>query len=121
MNIQGLHPFAAMHFVVAVVIVCILTIMSSSPLVTGDCTDCIIINSETGNDTRSCMESSTTSITPCKTISYVLTKGSLNNREVVLERDHQINQTLTISHVNGLTIRGLNGLLFSFLYDMLRA
>ena len=98
-----LHPFVAMHFVVAVVIV---SIMSSSPLVTGDCTDCIIINSETGNDTRSCMESSTTSITPCKTISYVLTKGSLNNREIVLERDHQINQTLTISHVNGLTIRG---------------
>ena len=65
----------------------------------------IFISNETGVDTAYCLQQSTTSV--CKTLSYVLKNApSLNNSEVVLFGEQLINETLEISHVENLTIRG---------------
>ena len=65
----------------------------------------IIISNETGMDTAYCLQQSTTSV--CKTLSYVLNNApSLNNSEVALFGEQLINETLEISHVENLTIRG---------------
>ena len=65
----------------------------------------IFISNETGVDTAYCLQQSTTSA--CKTLSYVLKNvPSLNNSEVVLFGKQLINETLELSHVENLTIRG---------------
>ena len=72
-----------------------------------NCVNCIIINSTTGENVSSCFNSNST--TPCKNLSYVLhtiPNMSLSDREVILQGDHYINQTLTIADVERLTIRG---------------
>ena len=99
-----------MYLVLAPSIVCILSLISAAGPATGEtfsCTDCIIVNNSTGNNNPSCFPSNTTSTTPCKTLSYVLGLIKfVSNREVVLQGDHYISCTLTVSDVNGLTIRG---------------
>ena len=72
-----------------------------------NCTNCIIVSWRRGNDS-SCLVQNTSSISPCKTIRHIFQQrnDSLNNKEVVLLGDHWITQTLTVSQVNGLTIRG---------------
>ena len=72
-------------------------------------TNCITINNITGNDSLSCLENHVESTTPCKTLTFVLRNSSLNNTEVVLQGDHWINHTLTVSHVDSLTIRSSSG------------
>ena len=65
----------------------------------------IFISNETGVDTAYCLQQSTTSV--CKTLSYVLKNApSLNNSEVALFGEQLINETLQLSHVENLTIRG---------------
>ena len=66
----------------------------------------ILINSDIGDDSASCLQINST---PCKTLSYALdfiNIMSLSNTEVILQGDHYINHTLTVSGVDGLTIRG---------------
>ena len=72
-----------------------------------DTSNYIIINTITGENVFSCFSSNST--TPCKNLSYVLRtipNMSLSDREVILQGDHYINQTLTIADVERLTIRG---------------
>ena len=71
-------------------------------------THCIVIDQKRGNDSL-CLQSNATS--PCKTIRYVFNNAFLTNKEIVLRGDHQINQTLRISHVNNFTIRGNNSII----------
>ena len=64
-------------------------------------------SSTTGENVSSCFNSNST--TPCKNLSYVLQtihNMSLSDREVILQGDHYINQTLIIADVERLTIRG---------------
>ena len=64
-----------------------------------------MVSSDTGEDNLHCLQQNTSS--PCKTLSYVLNNSpSLNNSEVVLFGDHSLNQTLSISNVEGIIIRG---------------
>ena len=88
----------------------VLILISTGMSVRGSssCKDCIFIDQKKGDD-NSCINRNTT--TPCKTIGHVLTNVSLDNREVVLQGDHEIKQTLTVSHVTGLTIRGNNSII----------
>ena len=102
-----------MYAEISTTIACILClILAGVSAQTGEnCTDCIIVNNSTGDD-NSCILSNATSTTPCKTLSFVLdliNSTSLSNRdikEVVLQGVHYINDTLTVSNVDGLTIRG---------------
>jgi predicted outer membrane repeat protein len=69
------------------------------------CTDCIIVNNNTGHDNSSCLEETSTFY--CRTLGYVLTNAaSLNNTEIILFGDHSVSHTLTVFQVEGLTIRG---------------
>ena len=72
------------------------------------CLDCIFISSERGNDVQSCLQGENSSYTPCQTLSYVFSDSnfSLNHKEVILQGSHWLKQTLTVSGVKGLTIRG---------------
>ena len=71
-----------------------------------NCINCIIVNSETGDDNLSCIQSSMPFFTPCKSLGFVLNYNNISNREVLLQGDHYINDTLTISDIDGLTLRG---------------
>ena len=109
-----------MNIKLAVTIACILSLISAcwSARRESNCTDCIIIiNNETGDDNPSCLQINATSITPCKTLSYVLNHTFLSNRDVVLQGDHYVNRTLTVSDVDGLTLRGSDGTNY-FIYCM---
>ena len=89
-----------------VAIASLLTLTLASTLAGG--TSNYTVSNDTGNDVPQCLWGN--SSLPCKTLSYVLTSTpSLNNREVFLLGNHSINQTLTVSHMEGLTIRGGNG------------
>ena len=71
------------------------------------CGNCIIVNGKTGENISSCINGNST--TPCKNLSYVLQtihSMSLSDREVILQGDDYINQTLTIADVENITIRG---------------
>ena len=70
--------------------------------------NCIIVNSEAGDDNSSCIQSSIPSTTPCKSLRFVFDHKNINNREILLQGDHYINDTLTISDISGLTLRGSN-------------
>ena len=92
-----------MKLAITIIYTLSLVLASESALTRGNC---IIINNSTGNDNFSCFQSP---VTPCKTLSYVtdtLNNTFLSNKEVVLQGDHSISHTLTVSNVNGLTIRG---------------
>ena len=71
-----------------------------------NCINCIIVNSETGDDNLSCIQSSMLFTAPCKSLRFVLNDNNISNREVLLQGDHYINDTLTISGIDGLTLRG---------------
>ena len=86
-----------------VTVTCILSLVAVGSSAS-DILNCIAIN-ETGEDNFSCLQECTNSTTPCKTLAYVLSNASLNNAEVVLQGDHHLSNTLTLSHVDGLTIR----------------
>ena len=98
-----------MHVVLSFIAVCTLSLIlaTTSAEILSNCKHCFIISWEIGNDS-SCAVENASSVTPCKTISHVLQLGndSLSNREVFLQGDHWINETLTVSHVDGLTVRG---------------
>ena len=71
------------------------------------CTDCVVVDSSTGQDNVSCLQNGTTSRFHCKTLGYVLSNAaSLNDTEIVLFGDQSLTQTLTVVRVEGLTIRG---------------
>ena len=72
--------------VVITCMLCFLISAGASFAEVSNCTDCIIINEVV-------------------TLSYVLSNTSLTNKEVVLQGDHWINHTLTVSNVDDLTIR----------------
>ena len=93
-----------MCFMYVEIVACTLCLIGASVSAesTSNCTGCIIVN-KTGYDRPSCLWRNST--TPCKTLSYVLSLENLNNREVVLQGDHWITSTLTVSGVDGLTIR----------------
>ena len=84
-----------------------ITVLAAAVEPLPNCTNCIIVSWRRGNDS-SCLVQNTSSISPCKTIRHIFQQrnDSLNNKEVVLLGDHWITQTLTVSQVNGLTIRG---------------
>ena len=68
------------------------------------CGKSVIINNKTGHDVPQCLQQNSSS--PCKTLSYVFSNASLlNNSEIVLFGNHLLPQTLTVSHVEGLTIQ----------------
>ena len=95
-----------MYEQVAIAIACTIGLISAGGSAR-DTSNCIIINTITGENVSSCFSSNST--TPCKNLSYVLQtipNMSLSDREVVLQGDHYINQTLTIADVERLTIRG---------------
>ena len=71
-----------------------------------NCINCIIVNSETGDDTSSCIQSSMPFATLCKSLGFVLNANNISNREVLLQGDHYINDTLTISDIDRFTLRG---------------
>ena len=95
---------------VAKAIACTLSlILAVAPARSGsNCTDCIIVNSEAGDDNSSCIQSSFPSTTPCKSLRFVFDHKNISNREILLQGDHYINDTLTISDISGLTLRGSN-------------
>ena len=93
---------------IAIAITCALSLISAnaSAREEASCPGCIFIsiNNDTGDDNPSCLQSNST---PCKTLSYALhQKTSLNSTELILQGDHNINRTLTVSDVDGLTLRG---------------
>ena len=95
--------------VAAIAIASTLSLISAGGSARGpsNCVNCIIINSTTGENVSYCFNSNST--TPCKNLSYVLHtihNMSLSDREVILQGDHYIDQTLTIADVERLTIRG---------------
>ena len=69
-----------------------------------DTSNYIIINTITGENVSSCFSSNST--TPCSYVLQTISNMSLSDREVILQGDHYINQTLTIADVERLTIRG---------------
>ena len=74
-------------------------------IVVGVSSNSVTINSKSGHDVPQCLGQN--SSFPCKTLSYVVSNAvSLNNSEIVLLGSQSINETLTVSHVEGLTIRG---------------
>ena len=74
-------------------------------VVVGVSSNSVTINSKSGYDVPQCLGQN--SSFPCYTISYVVSNAvSLNNSEIVLLGNQSINKTLTVSHVEGLTIRG---------------
>ena len=94
---------------VAIIIACTLSLISAggSARQGSNCGNCIIVNTKAGKNIPSCLKS--TPLTPCKNLSYVLQaihNMSLNNRQVILQGDHYINQTLTVTNVDGLSITG---------------
>ena len=82
----------------------LLNLLLASVLV-GVSSNSVTINSKSGYDVPQCLGQN--SSFPCKTLSYVVSNAvSLNNSEIVLLGNQSINETLTVSHVEGLTIRG---------------
>ena len=74
-------------------------------VVVGVSSNSVTINSKSGYDVPQCLGQN--SSFPCKTLSYVVSNAvSLNNSEIVLLGNQSINETLTVSHVEGLTIQG---------------
>ena len=74
-------------------------------VVVGVSSNSVTINSKSGYDVPQCLRQN--SSFPCKTLSYVVSNAaSLNNSEIVLLGNQSINETLTVSHVEDLTIRG---------------
>ena len=74
-------------------------------VVVGVSSNSVTINSKSGYDVPQCLGKN--SSFPCYTISYVVSNAvSLNNSEIVLLGNQSINETLTVSHVEDLTIRG---------------
>ena len=89
-----------------VVIACTLSLISANVSAREEPSYIILINSDTGDDNASCLQSYST---PCKTLSYAIdfiNITSLSNSDVILQGDHYINHTLTVSDVGGLTLRG---------------
>ena len=64
---------------------------------------CVIVDAENGRDNSSCLLSVKTR---CKTLRYVFNNAAttLNGTMVVLQGHHQLDQTLTVSNVESLTI-----------------
>ena len=56
----------------------------------------IIVNSDAGDDTSSCIQSSIQAITPCKSLRFVFDHKNISNQEILLQGEHYINDTLTI-------------------------
>ena len=74
-------------------------------VVVGVSSNSVTINSKSGYDVPQCLGQN--SSFPHKTFSYVVSNAvSLNNSENVLLGHQSINETLTVSHVEDLTIRG---------------
>ena len=91
---------------IAVTIACTLSLISANVSAREESSYIILINSDTGDDNASCLQSNST---PCKTLDYALdfiNIMSLSNSDVILQGDHYINHTLTVSGVDGLTLRG---------------
>ena len=70
-----------------------------------NCTDCIVINNETGIDKPSCLRRK--SYIACKTFNYTLSNAILDNTEILLEGDLWLNHTVILSQVEGLTVQGI--------------
>ena len=68
-------------------------------------TNCIIVDSKAEENEEFCNQGNTSCFT-CVDLSYVLSEMIFDNTEIILQGDHYITQTLTISDVNWLTIRG---------------
>ena len=66
---------------------------------------CIVVDAENGRDISSCLVSTNVY---CKTLSYVFNNSAtaLNGTMVVLQGHHHLDQTLTVSNAEGLTIEG---------------
>ena len=97
---------AIMNIVIALTLTCTLSLISANVSAREDSSYIILINSTTGDDNASCLQSNST---PCKTLSYAIdfiNITSLSNSDVILQGDHYINRTLTVSDVDGLTLRG---------------
>ena len=92
-----------MYTVTTIIIACILCLFFAGGSV-GVHSNYIIIDSESGDDSPSCLQSN---ITSCKSLSYVLSHIS-NNTEIILERDYLLEHTLKVTGINGLTISGNN-------------
>ena len=90
---------------VATIIVCSLSLIAICGAT--NCTNCIFIDVSSGADSPSCLTHGNTA-TPCQTLGYVLhleNSVHLNSTDVVLQGDHYIDRTLTVSNVDKLTIR----------------
>ena len=73
------------------------------------CTDCIVISSQYGKDTLSCLQRNNSFDTPCQSLSYVFSNHHYSlsdDTEVIVQGHHWLNQTLTVSNVRDLTLRG---------------
>ena len=66
---------------------------------------CVIVDVKNGRDNSSCLLSANNR---CKTLRYVFNNAAtaLNSTMVVLQGHHQLDQTLTVSNVESLTIEG---------------
>ena len=85
----------------------VIAVTVAAALAVGISTGTCIIVDNTGRDDPSCLQSNTSSGLGCKTLAYVITNAfSLNDSEIILLGNHSLTQTLTLLHVEGLTIRG---------------
>ena len=87
-----------MHTILKIVVIFVATFACVS-------SGSITIDNKTGHDVPQCLQPNGSS--PCKTLSYVFSNVSLlNDSEIVLFGNYSLNQTLTVSHVEGLVIKG---------------
>ena len=86
--------------------VIILSLISANVSAREESSYIILINSDIGDDSTSCLQSNNT---PCKTLGYALDHiniTSFSNTEVILQGNHYINHTVRVSNLDSLAIRG---------------
>ena len=112
LDIRPLQPTPPFIKHLAMNVVVILDIVLLSVILTGSTAagclhDHVTVNSENGNDSPECLLRNLSSLASCETIGYVLSNSSsLSCREVILEGHHWLNNTLTVTDVDSLTIQG---------------
>ena len=85
---------------------CLLCLLLCAYSFDSSCSECIIINSN-GSDDIQCLQRNNSLFHHCKSLGYVFKNLIyLNNREVVLQGDHWLNETLILTDISGLKIVG---------------